>query len=475
MKSFKQYILESDNKDTSRAIQLVKSISSKIKKIPSEIKLEKTTRDRISLKQYVDDNHRIKFTQLSKDVIDDMDGYDLVEITSSRSEKDYKFNHPDVSRSVYVSVKPTGDRGRVRDDPNELLTSTFCCMKNLTIPTTLDELDKLIDEAKKLAPIVNVGYTKPQLELFDKAYTNACQAISAAIGIRKLMNGSASKGFMTGIKWSGEISKFKRNAYGMKDFNSSDIVLKRGDTYYGISLKKKSSSTSQDPTILNKSFTSLLNGDEFTSVVVDLNEKRDLFYTKVIKKAMGDDILDGDPHNVTSTNWQSFMNGGKRGTRNKLGNDYVNKSLKSSSSFFKSIDEIIKSNDELIASELVELILKMDLKELKQHSFEFSLVTGIGKYLKTKGPVIEDADVKDLDTVLEVMDELFSKGKPSMKPNKSKKQAFEVGSGAAKLFYILEIGGTPIIEIELRYKGTFTSQPQFQAVLTKEFKDMFHK
>ena len=54
--------------------------------------------------------------------------------------------------------------------------------------------------------------------------------------------------------------------------------------------------------------------------------------------------------------------------------------------------------------------------------------------------------------------------------NKRKLQAFDVGAGAAKLQYVLKVGKMDIIKFEIRYKGNFTSQPQFLAVFTNKFK-----
>ena len=50
-------------------------------------------------------------------------------------------------------------------------------------------------------------------------------------------------------------------------------------------------------------------------------------------------------------------------------------------------------------------------------------------------------------------------------------------SKAAKLFYTIysDASGSqkPIINLELRYKGSYTANPQFQAVATAEFKNLF--
>ncbi len=107
----------------------------------------------------------------------------------------------------------------------------------------------------------------------------------------------------------------------MKDFNSSDIILKRGKTYFGVSLKKKQSKTAEDPTVLNKAFDSLLNGDKFTPVKEQLERKKEQFYVTVIQNAMKEGKLNKRP--VSAKNWKTFLGGGKEGTKSKLGNDYV--------------------------------------------------------------------------------------------------------------------------------------------------------
>ena len=58
----------------------------------------------------------------------------------------------------------------------------------------------------------------------------------------------------------------------------------------------------------------------------------------------------------------------------------------------------------------------------------------------------------------------------SIEFNTRKVQAFDVGSTADKLFYVVKVGTMDIIKIELRYKGSFTAQPQFFAVFTNKFK-----
>ena len=465
MYSFKGFLTEelSSTEETQRAIVLAEQIDGQISSVNAETQLKKENANRITLTQIVEDKSRIKFAQMAREVVQSTDGFELIEINTARSEKDYHFKHKDLSRSVYVAMKPSGAKGQVRDDPNELLSATFAMM-DFEIPQTIEELDVLIDKAKKLAPQKNSDWSQSQLDLFDKAYTNVCQAMSAGIAMKEMMGGKADKGWMTGIKWGKEIEQFKVQSYGMKDFNSSDIILKKGDTWYRVSLKKKETGKAADPTILNKAFTSLLDGDELKPVRDKIDAKTAEFYTKVLKKAMTDGNIKGNPRSVNTRNWKTFMK--------KLDNKYVNASLKSDDSLFKDVAKIVEGSGEKIASMLVNLVLKMDLKDLQKKNFNFSLITGIGNYNPNKGVTVEKADVKDIDTIVEKMDALFDKGKPTIEFNYNKKQAFQKGAGAAKLFYVVKVGGMDIMQNEIRYKGSFTAQPQFFAVFTEKFKKL---
>jgi len=450
-----------------RAIELAELIDIKVASIDAQTQSKADNKNRITLTQVVNDKDRIKFAVLAKEIIDAEENFENINITSSRSDKDYHFRHVDVDRSIYVQIKPSGAKGQVRDDPNELLAGIFSCI-NYSDPTNIEELDALIDLAKKNIG-KSQGHTQGQIDLFDKAYTNACQAISAANAMKKMLGGTADKVFMTGVNWPAEVAQFKREAYGMKDFNSSDIILKKGNTYFGVSLKKKESKTAEDPTILNKAFDTILNGPKLASVKEELLKKKEQFYISVIQQAMKEKVLNKKP--VNAKNWKTFLGGGKSGTKTKLGNDYVNKSLKSTSSHFKDMSDIIKANEKLIAESLINLVLKMDLKELRDHNFMFSLITGNGRYGPKIGAVIEDADVYDVDTIVEKLDALgWADRNLSIEFNTRKIQAFDVGATAAKLFYVVKVGGMDIIKIELRYKGSFTAQPQFFAVFTNKFK-----
>ena len=60
-----------------------------------------------------------------------------------------------------------------------------------------------------------------------------------------------------------------------------------------------------------------------------------------------------------------------------------------------------------------------------------------------------------------------------MKTTPGKLQAWEEGARAAKVFFSIYTDGNKIIDLEIRYKGSYTANPQFQAVATVVFKNMF--
>ena len=64
--------------------------------------------------------------------------------------------------------------------------------------------------------------------------------MSAVLGTRsKLGLGVPEAVFLTGSTLPEEVRKFQIDGFGMKDYNSSDVILRYGVTYVGISLKKK--------------------------------------------------------------------------------------------------------------------------------------------------------------------------------------------------------------------------------------------
>ena len=335
----------------------------------------------------------------------------------------------------------------------------------------------VIDSAKV------IGYTELEVQAMEKDYDNLVKAVSAAEAIPSKYLG-ADKVYLTGKAWSDDVKQFQVTKYGMKDFNASDFIIKKGKNYCGISLKKKKSSNSGDPTLINKGFNTLLDGPKFDTVRDELDDASYTFYSGVIKTAQRFQQLrpklavdnDGNPwiskaldkklgekaKNLNSTNWKKFVNG--------LPNELINYQLKKKRSLFKPMADVIEDNADLFADTLIKLILKTELKELQEVNFDFALVTGVGRILKS-GIVIEKGDYNDVDTMTTKLDELFQSGKPTMKLDSRKTQAFDKNSTAAMLHMILSVGSNPVCDVTLRYKGSFSSAPSFLATFSKEFKD----
>jgi len=87
-----------------RAIELAELIDIKVASIDAQTQLKDNNKNRITLTQVVNDKDRIKFAALAKEIIDAEENFENVNITSSRSDKDYHFRHVDVDRSIYVQL-----------------------------------------------------------------------------------------------------------------------------------------------------------------------------------------------------------------------------------------------------------------------------------------------------------------------------------------------------------------------------------
>ncbi len=93
---------------------------------------------------------------------------------------------------------------------------------------------------------------------------------------------------MTGNKWHPDVEPFKVKAFGMADYNSSDVILKlNGNDFVGISLKKKPKANAPSPTLINNAFSAYISGPKFKNVLNKINEHRIKSFPEVIKAACG--------------------------------------------------------------------------------------------------------------------------------------------------------------------------------------------
>ncbi len=484
------------------AVELVAEIDDSISSIDGEISKDvrpgKTTGGKFGVQIVLPDNKRVSFASLASDVISKDSDLELVKPPSSRATKDFVFKHKDIKKNIYVQTRPDGQRGGgATADPNELMAAALCTLSKVPKVENIEDLDALIEQVKGIVKSGKVdGFTSLEVEALEQSYTNLCQAISAAEIVISRFGGGADKVYLTGKSWADDVKKFQVTKYGMQDYNASDFIIKKGNSFLGVSLKKKQSVTMADPTLINKSFTTLLKGKEFEGAVREIDKAAGKFYEQLIRNAYALQSIkpkvavDKDGNAWLDKNMLKQLEGGRKGRINpraftkpddwkkfvqNIPNELINYQLKKNRSFFKPLAAVIVKYSDMFGQQLTQLIFKMDLKDLQQLNFDFTLVTGVGRFLPTKGPIIEKGEYKDVDTMVGIMDTLLEKGKPTLVLDESKTQAYDKGATAAMLFMQLKIGNTPISDITLRYKGNFRAAPNFLATATKEFKALAKK
>ena len=160
---------------------------------------------------------------------------------------------------------------------------------------------------------------------------------------------------------------------------------------------------------------------------------------------------------------------------------FVNKSLaEKNNPLWKEFVKVMNEYSDLFADSLINIILKtklfeeLDAKKLGNYKFNFFLVTGTGD-VSSKGEVkIGEASVLPLKTTLcglTRIEEQFKNKKYEIVLNEEKKTS----SDAAKIFLQLKRGNVTLLDLEIRYKGAFTPQPQFQGTLNSDFKKLLEK
>jgi hypothetical protein len=159
--------------------------------------------------------------------------------------------------------------------------------------------------------------------------------------------------------------------------------------------------------------------------------------------------------------------------------DFVNSKLgkvgNQPNSLYKQFLQIIKQNQQLFADTLINLILKKSLldtmSEYTQNDFEFILTTGVGVVTisKTTGMNIQlgQGTCIGIDSVGLALAYLRKQQK-IIEIDQVKTQT----SNAAKLYFKVKSGDLELLDLELRYKGDFKAQPQFQAFLSPDLKSI---
>jgi hypothetical protein len=441
----------------------------------------------------------------------------------------------------------------------------------------INSLTKFITQVKKIAnssvqygsPSIKTSFIKT-IDTTPGSLDDLARGISGAIGFKGVLpasqkNAAPAGVYMTGDVWPKEVQKFQISAYGFSSYNSSDIMLKYGKKYYGVSLKKKNAAQAQDPTIINKVFDSVLNAgnpqtvsktmkrgtaknakgavkenqDSFALIRAEIDTAKKEYFANLVEQAISKGILDKkdikgyspaalrdrdkkiellyeakgrDTKKFPDTyiNTKGWAKAPRAVWEDKTPYDvdraglrdpnsmrsFVNNDLgKEGNALWGKYVEIMNrdGNAALFGESLINLVLKTKMydeltkKDIDENEFAFFLVTGIGKVSKT-AVSFSPANVISLKTVLCGLSRIENKykksnyvveidanrRKASLEANK-RKGAEDEESGAAKVFFKLRRGNLNILNLELRYKGKFSPQPQFFATIDHEFKELLSK
>jgi hypothetical protein len=343
--------------------------------------------------------------------------------------------------------------------------------------------------------------------------------ISAAIATKKFISSNGGftpslKIYMTGNVWPQNVEKFRVSAYGFEDYNSADVIVEgKKDHFYGISLKKKRKTNAGEPTLINKAFDSVMEGRQFDRIKDELAQIRSDYFSGLVIEAVENKIIlkehieNFDQLKATKQGRKELFEAKKR-NKNLFDRSYidtkgsaralkgykddntrdpnsmryfVNKKLSEKNNpLWKEIIKVMDDNADVFAESLINIILKIKLfdeiesKDIKKYKFDFSLITGIGD-VSSKGDVaIGKATILPLKTTLcglSRIEEMYKDQKPQIILNDGKKGETD----AAKIFLQLKRGRITILDLEIRYKGAFTPQPQFQGTLNSEFKKLLEK
>lgn len=415
-------------------------------------------------------------------------------------------------------------------ETSEIMAASALLYTNEQLEKHSKDYDGLVDlaidikkkiQSTKLIEFGNASIKKGFTDLIDekneKAIKDLAVGISAAKGLRDYSNkqtvSSSQRVYLTGNVLPDDVKKFQVSAFGMKDYNSSDLMYTRDKkVFYGISLKKKNKPTAPSPTLINKAFDSVLMGNKFDKIKKELTDLRVNYFANIVIEAVKNNFIrKSDIKNfdtLKSSNKKELFEARNRDKKKfrksyidtkgsfKMKKGYDDENTKDSNSMrffvnrklseknnelFVAFVKVMNKNAKLFADSLINLVLKtklydqLDVKELVKYQFNFALVTGIGDAnLKNNTVSISPASVLPLETTLcglTRLEKMFKSKPYEIKIDKEKSAKAQ----AAKIFLKLTRGNVDILDLQIRYKGSFTSQPQFFAVLNEQYKKLLEK
>lgn len=422
-------------------------------------------------------------------------------------------------------------------DPHEIMTAALILhygrRGRRSVPTNaynnLRNASRVLLALKSTARQIDTteGDFAEKVEAFDNNFEPYAQAISAANGfLTNLDTGSrVVKVYGTGRRWADILRPYKIDdhlLFGKKDYNSSDLIVEVSKSqgkkcFVGISLKKKGTGLSAaDPTVINKTvvgtdglFKSLVK-QGYADVYPRLKnvyKQRSQFFYNVIEASLNSTNSNTRDHarrvlGVDGTEVPTYLSGlrrristvrsqgafilaeaqklGQTNMTNALQGDYPEGGVENI--YFRAFDEIFmdtRAHKPLVIA-LLNIIFKTDLqgflgiRGVPKDEFKFTLLTGKGAF--SGGNIsISTADELQETFTTSILTQKMSNPKTAYRVTRTpgKLQAFE--GGPAKLFYTIYLSQLPLADIEIRYKGSIRSEPQFFAVITPKFKQLYNR
>ena len=375
-----------------------------------------------------------------------------------------KENTPDIKISFGQGSIGKGGGVKISESTQELMVAALVLNKVKSGNINEAAAIEMIEDAKTQFNKIEGASGRPDLiDQFTGNFNDLATAISSSNAILKVVSNPV-KAYWTGKGWGPDIAKYNPPVGGVKDYNSSDIVVKGGDgVFYGFSLKKKARSKDVDPTLINKPITGnvgILKDILGAKEVASIERSKELFFDYVVykhtkKSVKGVDIK--EKNKIISAISQKQMGIYLKDRKN---------------TFFRRVDQILTKHAEEFVKSFIELLFRTKMKDIEDTGeFKFYLLTGIGRFIG--GTVeVETAENKDVPQTIEALTKIFN-SKLTMTKTPGKLNAWEEGSNAAKVFFSIFSDGARIIDLEIRYKGSYTANPQFQAVATADFKAIF--
>lgn len=275
-----------------------------------------------------------------------------------------------------------------------------------------------------------------------------------------------------------------------KDYNSSDIVLHDSakKKSIGFSLKAKASINQKSPTMINAPVHGYMRVVLPSDVLEDIAHARVEFFERVLKiKQKGE--LKSRQENVRNAiaSLDEKYEQNKKNIK-KSGKDYIKEEERPSvkliaphiisekNTYFKKIHDAIVRHKTQIVNQILVDALRLGMSyfdDVKNFNFSFYVLTAIGSAQKNSLVVHEAKALRISSLFNKFQKHLSAAAGSSFDLVPYAKQPFSPGSKSSEINFDIKLAQKPIATMTIRYKGRYSTSPEIQLKLTKEFDEMF--